>query len=417
MLSSTLKQAKSININTAINYIAILYAFVLPISRSGVSLGTALLFILWLIEGNFKDKFNFLIHNKVVLALTAFVVFSAISLLWSSDHAWGLNSLRKYWYFLPILVFATSIRKEYLFKIMSAFLLGMLISEILSYGIFFELWTFEHSSPSDPTPFMNHIQYSMFLTLASLLLLNRTFSESSWKWKSFYFIYFLTITSNLFLNGGRAGHVAFAISIFVVGFANIKNKILAFFSMLFLVIVILYAAYNISPVFKDRFDEGSSQITKLSNNDKNKYYGSVGVRLALWKVGLTIAQYNPLIGTGIGDEMHVVEEKLHSFDDSVANPVRRYLKFSFHNTYIQYLVQIGIVGLFLYLLVFYQILRLKIKNKELSNLRYIFVSVFSIASLVEFMFIAQFPLALFTLFVGLFIGFSQIEDEASLIKK
>ena len=416
MLSSILKQSKSININTAINYVAVIYAFCLPISRAGISVGTALLFILWLAEGNFKDKFHFLVRNKVILSLTAFVLFSALSLFWSSDHTIGLNSLRKYWYFLPIVVFATSIRKEYLFKIMSAFLLGMLISEILSYGIFFELWTLKHGSPLDPTPFMNHLQYSMFLTMSSLLLLNRIFFESSWKWKSFYFIYFLAVTSNLFLNGGRTGHVAFAISIFVVGFANMKNKILAFFAMLFLVVSIFYAAYHISPVFKDRFDAGSNEMTSLSNNDKNQYTGSLGVRLAMWKVGMDIVQDNPIIGTGIGDEMHALEKTLYSFDDSIAEPVKLLLKYNFHNAYVQYSVQLGIIGLLLYLLIFYEILKLKIKNKELSNLRYIFVAVFCISSLVELMFAAQFPLAFFALFVGIFIGFSKAEEEEFFIK-
>lgn len=417
MLTSILKQSKSININKAINYVAIGYAFILPVSRAGVSLATALLFILWLVEGNFKDKFQFLVKNKVIMALAAFLAFSALSLLWSSDYMTGLNILRKYWYFLPILVFATSIRKEYLFRIMSAFLLGMLISEILSYGIFFELWSLRHGSPADPTPFMNHLQYAMFLTLSSLLLLNRTFFEVSWKWKSFYFLYFLTVTSNLFLNGGRTGHLAFAITIFIVGFVNIKNKILAFFLMLLLVVSILYAAYQISPIFKDRFDAGSNEITSLSSNDKNQYAGSMGIRLATWKVGMTIVQDNPIIGTGIGDEMHVLEKKLYSFDASIAEPVENLLESHFHNAYVQYAVQLGIVGLLLYLLVFYEILKLNIKDKELSNLRYIFVSVFCIASLVELMFGAQFPLAFFALFVGIFIGFSQVEEEDFFHKK
>ena len=83
----------------------------------------------------------------------------------------------------------------------------------------------------------------------------------------------------------------------------------------------------------------------------------------------------------------------------------------------QYAVQLGIIGLFLYLFIFYEILKLKIRDKELSNLRYVFVSVFCISSIVEFMFAAQFALAFFALFVGIFIGFSQVEDEAFFTDK
>ena len=77
---------------------------------------------------------------------------------------------------LPLIVIASSIKKEFIPKILGAYLLGMFISEILSYGIFFELWTTRHGDPSDPTPFMNHLDYSTFLTFTSLLLFNRFFN-------------------------------------------------------------------------------------------------------------------------------------------------------------------------------------------------------------------------------------------------
>jgi O-antigen ligase len=138
--------------------------------------------------------------------------------------------------------------------------------------------------------------------------------------------------------------------------------------------------------------------------------------LALIKAGLVIVQDTPIIGTGIGDEMHALEEKLPLFDETIAVPVKRLLKYNFHNAYMQYLVQLGIIGLFLYLLIFYEIIKLKINNRELSNVRYIFVAVFCISSLVELMFAAQFSLAFFALFVGIFIGFSQFEEEEFPVK-
>ncbi len=418
MLASTLKQVRSININTAINYVAVFYAFSLPISRAGISLGTALLFLLWLIEGNFKDKFRFLIKNKVIIALFAFVTFSALSLLWSSDHVIGLNNLRKYWYFLPILVFATSIKKEYFFRILSAFLFGMLISEIISYGIFFEWWNFKNIPPDNPSPFMHHIDYSMFLAMTSLLLLNRFFFEASVKLRIFYFFYFLTVTANLFLNGGRTGQLAFAITIFIVGFINIKNKLLAFVSMLILVVAIFFVAYNISPVFKTRFDQGANEVNKISSDTKDQFQGSFGMRLAVWKEAMKIVPEHPLLGVGTGDEMHVIEDQIkkNQYDESYIRVLHTMIKFNYHNTYVQFIVQLGIVGLFLYLLIFYRIIQLKIKDTGLSNLRYIFVSVFMLSSMFNQMFSVQFSLAFFAFFIGIFIAVSQVEEEEFFIK-
>ena len=414
MLSLTLKQLNSININTAINYVAVFYAFSLPISRAGISLGTALLFILWLVEGNFKEKFTLLTQNKVILAVTAFILFSAFSLFWSSDPALGSNALRKYWYLLPLLVFATSIRKEYLSKILSAFLFGMLISEIISFGVFFEWWTFKNATPLNPTPFMHHIQYSMFLALTALLLLNRYFFETSNKWKIFYFIYFLTVTTNLFINGGRTGQLAFVISIFVLGFYNIKNKVKAFFIMFLLSMLIMVTAYNFSQVFKVRLDKGIYEVSKLLNDDKNKYSGSLGYRFAVWHEAIvTIIPEHPIVGVGMGDEMHVIEENIekNNYGEVYKYALQFMIKYNYHNAYIHYTVQLGIIGLFLYLLIFYNIFRLEILDKEFSNTRYMFILVFCISSLFDVAFTVQFPLALFALFVGLFIAVSSTDKK------
>jgi O-antigen ligase len=85
---------------------------------------------------------------------------------------------------------------------------------------------------------------------------------------------------------------------------------------------------------------------------------------------------------------------------------------SYHNIYVQSAVHLGIIGLFLYLMIFYSILKLKIENRYYFNLMIIFVSVYSVSSLVETMFHEQFSAALLALFSGIFIAQNRIENEA-----
>jgi O-antigen ligase len=406
-LKTVVQKFKNITINDYINYIFVLYAFLLPISRGAISILTALLFVLWLFTGDFNKKINFLKSNRVILYFLAFVGFSLLSLFWSSDASDGLAYIRKYWYFLIILVIATTIQKRFIEYVISAFLAGMLISEIISYSIFFELIKWKHGSPNDPTPFMNHLQYSMFLTFASLLLLNRFFYEKELKLRVFYFLYFLTVTSNLFLNGGRTGHLAFAVSIFVVGFLNIKNKILAFFSMLALVVTIFYTAYNVSPVFKNRFDASVAETHNISQ--EGAFCGSFGARLGLWIVGSEIFLENPIIGSGVVKSMDEMRSRVKASHPDKNCIVRLP---SYHNMYVQSTVHLGIIGLFLYLMIFYSILKLKIEDRYYFNLMIIFVSVYSVSSLVETMFHEQFSAALLALFSGIFIAQNRIENEA-----
>jgi len=178
-----------------INYTIMGYAFCVPISRAGISFFTALFIILLIVRYYFYDNtdIKYIFKQKVTISFALFILASFVSLLYSDHWLDGLRYDIKYWYYIPIILIATTLKKEYIPKTISAFLLGMMISEILSYGIFFELWTWKHGNPSDPTPFMNHLQYSMFLTFTSLLLLNRVFFETQIKWKIFYFLYFFCI--------------------------------------------------------------------------------------------------------------------------------------------------------------------------------------------------------------------------------
>lgn len=397
---------KDITLNSYINYMFLLYAFLIPLSRGAITALTALLFVLWLFTDNFKEKINFLKSNKVVVYLVAFVAFSLLSLLWTDNVSSGLYYVRKYWYFLPIFVIATTVKKQFIYHGVSAFLLGMLVSEIISYGIFFELWTTRHSSVSNPSPFMSQVQYSMFLAFTSLIILNRLFYESQLRWKILYFLYFILATSNIFLNGGRTGQIAFIISIFLVGFLNIKNKTIAFFSILILLLSILYTSYQASPVFKSNVHASISEIEKISNG--NRYCTSLGQRIAVWIIGGEIFIDNPILGIGVSCEMNTMNDyitKNHTDKECV-----RKLP-SYHSNYIQPIVQLGIIGFFLYLMIFYSLLTLNIHNKQYFNMMIVFVLVYSISSLFETMFHSQFGEAFLALFLGIFIAKSRLAHE------
>jgi len=367
---------------------------------------SAILILLWLFDKNLKERFLQIVQNKVVIALLLFCVFTLLSLLWSNTPTEGLTYLKRYWYLLPIPIMATYLKKEDVTKVISAFLLGMLVSEIISYGIFFELWTTKHGSPEDPSPFMNHLQYTMFLAFSSLLLLNRFFFESSKRYKIIYFLFFLMTTSNLFINGGRTGQLAFIFGILVTGFLNIKNKLYAFVGITLLTSLILLSAYASSPVFQKRVQNTFISMQKVLDNDAQMYSSSFGQRLAAWTVGMKIVAEKPLLGTGVGAEMHALQNKIDSLNIEAFRADAIYNIKHYHNNYMTYLVQLGVLGLLLYLFIFYSIATLKIEDKEIRNLKYIFLVVFMSASFFEQMFHAQFPLAFFALFVGIFLSSS-----------
>lgn len=408
-----------ISIQKSVDYIVLAYALTLPLSRAAVSLFSVLLILLWLVDSNIKERFFASLKNPLILSLIVFLLFSTLSLTWSSNISGGIKYLRHYWYILPLFTFFSYVRAALIPKIISAFLMGMIISEVLSYGIFFELWTFGHATPQDPSPIMNHIHYSTFLALTSLLLLNKFFFETEFKYRLFYFLYFLATTSNLFINGGRTGQLAFIIGIFVVGIVNMKNKLLAVVSIFVLAGTIFTAAFSISPTFQTRVNTTFSALTKIESGNNEMYASSFGTRLGAWVVGVQIFKQHPLLGVGMGSEMDALKNEidtkmpqLKTFDPTYG-PLLYNIK-HYHNSYITYLLQMGVIGLFIFLSVFYAIAKLPLQERELSNLRYIFLTVFMVSCFFEQMFALEFPLALFTLFSGIFLTASRDSKEKGI---
>ena len=338
-----------------INYFILLYAFCLPISKAGISLSVIIIFLFWILEADFKRKYFEIKNNYFILTIFIFILYSFISILWSSDKIFALEYVKKYYHFLIIPIIFTSLKKEYIDKVFSAFLLGMLISEITSYGIFFELWRKEGISPNDPSPFMDHSNYSTYLAFTVFILMHKIIHTDDLKWKLAYSIFFLFSTSNLFLNGGRTGQFSFLITLCIIGFLNFKNKLKAVVLFISLGTTIFVSAYNISPVFKDRFDYFLHDVEVMIN--EKDFSNSFSLRVALWISGLEASKHNLIFGSGIGDERENANYILQKFNISNDNfKQETENSIDFHNMYVQYIVQLGIVGLIVILLIFFDFL-------------------------------------------------------------
>lgn len=391
---------------TIINFSIVFYAFCLPISKAGVIFFEVLMIVSWLLTLNFRDKFYQLKDNKFVFVLSVFILFSAIAILWSEDISFAINYVRKYWHFLIVPVIITSLKKEYIQYIFSAFLLGMLISEITSYGIFLELWTKEGISPDDPSPFMDHTNYSIYLAFTVFILMHRIFYEDSIKWKLIYGIYMFFSMCNLFINGGRTGQVAFFIALIVVGLLNIQSKTKAVLLSIIVGSFIFITAYSISPVFKARmnytYEETSNMVLK------SDFSGAFSMRVSLWILGVNKFIESPIIGSGIGDEGIDIKILANKFNfDVYKNFDEPYI--DYHNAFIQYAVQLGIIGLCLFILLVRCLFQLKFKSVGYRNLNTVFICLFILLSFIGLSLHIMASMVLIALFASVFNVISRYE--------
>jgi O-antigen ligase len=380
-----------------INYFLVGYAFMVPISKAGTNLFEFFILLFWILEGRWKYKFNRYKENKFIVILLLFIIFSLISVLWAASIVQGLDYVAKYRHFLIILVFYTSLEKRFVQPVISAFLVSMFISEVVSYGIFFEWWTYRNISPSYPTPFMDHISYSVYLTMTAMILMHRIIYTD--KNRLFYMVFFVSVVVNLFVNGGRTGQVGFILVFIFTLVYNFQSKIRFFTTSIVSIILIVVVAYNSSPNFHNRVNQAKNDLHNMAYSDN--YNSSLGIRVLFWTIGGAQALDNLFtVGSGIGNEMKEIEHyaKEHGFNYS--SYLASYA--DHHNIFVTYSIQLGIIGLLLILLMFYFLARLPISTIEYKSLSYVFVILFISWSFTGITLHVMNGMVFFSLFAGLF---------------
>ncbi len=405
-MNSLMSIKDRINFERFYLYATLFFAFTLPLSRTAVSFFILALPIVFILEGNFKSKFERIWNNKPLQAILLFLGFNLLSMLWTENYSDAQNVVRLYGYWLVIFTLALSIHKNDIQKIITFFLYGMLLSELIAYGVFFELWSFKHATINNPSPFMFWIDYSVFTAFTSILLLSRLFSNNYLKKeKILMFLFFLSTTGNLFLGLGRTGQVALIVAIIVMIILYLKINFKSILIALALILSIYSAGFIVSDTFKTRVNSAVLDIENIKNNN---YDSSWGIRVVYWMITYDILKENPLFGVGIGDYEQTIKVFLEKRSYPISEITQNFIsKNHAHNQFLMVTIQTGLIGLLLMLNVIYQLYTMKINDDALKKLSLLFLTVYFVSSMAEPLWLKQFTLALFVLFIGIFIAANQ----------
>ncbi len=353
---SLFEKIKQIKISDFSSYVIMAFIFSIPISTSASSILASLLVSLWIIEGNFKNKFEEIKKNKVTLAVLAYVLLHVVGLLWTSDYSWGYYTIQKQWKLLLLPIFLTMVKKEYTWRYINAFVAAMIVSTIFSYTIWLEIFSYKDSSPANPSPFIKHVMYNPLLALAIYLLSYQLkFCNISFPKKIIIAAVILAMIINMFLVPGRTGQAAFFFLgvFFLFQIFKRKNTIAA--ACIIIIPLIFTTAYFSVPQFKNRIVNSVDHIKNFDFDARN----SLAERATFIVVSSLIYRNNPIIGVGTGDfpqaYSQITSTKFSSFGYSYSeNP---------HNQYLLVLSQFGIIGLLIFSFIFY----FQIKFATISN--------------------------------------------------
>ncbi len=341
-----------------INGVYLALCFLIPLSAAAISIGFGLLAIFWVLQGQFRVKWTIIIANPLYVTVLAFFILHVLGLLWSDHPVNGFKS----WMIFLIPVWATVVSRETAYKGVYAFVAGMMLAEAGVYFKIFQHWDAysQGGYSNDLFLAMGHISYNPMLALTIAFVLSLLMYRQLQGWRlALSFFFALTMTANMFMTGGRAGQVGLLFSVLFLAVYYFRARSVRLVVAVLAIGAVFLGAYHTSPLFKQRADLAVQDVLTYQQNANT----SVGLRMQFSVNSLHLVKDSPWIGHGTGSFESAyarINKFLSPEMPATSNP---------HNYHALIGVQFGLLGLLLYLLIYYQQYRLATALPENSEFR------------------------------------------------
>jgi len=337
--------------------------------------------------------------NRLNLPISLFILIMSISLLRSETVIISLKDYIIYLsYFIIYFLIINNIKniKQFNSFIKLFFAISLIVAIytlIQYYGLdpyLKELNTL--TSTIGQKNFVSNYLGLIFPLIFSFFLLQRTKKN-----KILFFVLLSIIYTNLMICQSRGIWISIISTVLIGIFLIYKFKLFKIFQenqkglilllVIFLIITLIYSTDN--PLNKSAITVSQRAISTFDKQDP-----SINTRLLIWKTTFNMIKDKPLLGSGIGTfKMNYLNYQAEFLKD---NPY--YIKYSgkageAHNEYLQMWAELGIVGLGLFLLIFYFFYKtifvffksnLNIENKIIILGLFMGITCFSIHSLFAF---------------------------------
>tara|TARA_B110000008_G_C16947054_1_gene554896 strand:- start:965 stop:2149 length:1185 start_codon:yes stop_codon:yes gene_type:complete len=338
----------------------ILLGVTIPTTIAGTNMVIGLLALLWILQGNFKNKFNFIKSSKWMISIFALIVFYGLGMLWGDIH---LNADWQFQRLALLLVFPVlgtmNLKQETIRNGVVAFLITTFISAFASILInnnliqpLGEYLSFIEISWRNAA-FITYNYHNVLLSLAFTISLYILIEKKS-KYKVALVLFIIAYAISIFTERGRAGQVIFNLSaIFHIVYYNRKH-LLKILALLILLFSFQFIVYKTTKVYKNRFDAVSNIIKNNGDRGDGK---TEDIRYVFVKESLKIIKKNPILGYGTGSFGTI-------FNDEVKSGHKFYSHTTPHNQYLYVWFELGILGLLLLFSIFYYQIKELIVKKD-----------------------------------------------------
>ena len=184
----------------------------------------------------------------------------------------------------------------------------------------------------------NHVTQGMSLTVGALLalVLSRHAPRGSWLQWAWAAAAALMVANVLFVAYGRSGYVVLAITSVAVALGLWRGRARGL--ALVVVILLALATSQLSPMIKQRFDQGVQEMSQTASSEQ---LTSMGIRMVMWETTTAIVRDAPLFGHGLGSfpeqYQHRVTARYTGWKATLTEDP--------HNQYLLILAETGLLGL------------------------------------------------------------------------
>ena len=332
--------------------------FSIPLTVAPAYWLSALMLILWLLEGRYAAKLRALAAEPLVWICAAYYAVFALSLLWTADLEWGRRMAGRQGFFLLFALYFSVARREHFGRYVSAFLLSIAMCELLAFYNWAQINVWPDlpagvrvdKADDDTAPFVDRMMYTPALALAGYLAGHRLLFDARTSAARFMYGALLIATMlNLVIAGGRAGVLGFLVLLALLVFQRFaRQPMLAAALALCMTGGIVLGAYHGNDFFKKRVDDGIDQLVHFEDRPNS----SIGLRIVYAMNTSRMIGENPLLGVGIGD-FRAEYERINALHTPNWEPV-----YNPHNQFLYALANAGLpAGLLLLLVLGYPLLR------------------------------------------------------------
>lgn len=317
---------------------AVATAFVLPLSTTLTDVFFVLTIVTSLAAGNWRDKFSFIIHNRIALM---FLIFFALFVIGITYTVAPLHDafyiLRKYDKLLFAALLMPIFREEKTRNYaLNAFMAAMVLAVVASY--LKALGILHYGALYGPVEVRGHISFS-FLMGMTLYLTALKFCEVKQKAYKILLAIFgvLILYEILFLGTGRSGYfVLFGLVIlFWVQKMGWRGLIIGGA----MVVLLAGMSWFFSGMFKNKINDFHSDVATYHVNPQT----SIGARMAFVSNSWNLIKQHPVFGSGTGSFKSQYNNLPNVEKVRTTNP---------HDEYVHITVQFGALGLLVLLSLF-----------------------------------------------------------------